>query len=84
MERKGKSISKGDRSDSLLLPQTPAATGDRSLLCFSVLPAPPGLILGWEKEAQLGLPGLNSPQRAPLGHLPLGLASDLSGLGFRA
>lgn len=31
----------GKGSDSLLLPQTPAATGDRSPLCFSALPAPP-------------------------------------------
>lgn len=31
----------GKGSDSLLQPQTPAATGDRSLLCFSALPAPP-------------------------------------------
>lgn len=31
----------GKGSDSLLQPQTPAATGDWSLLCFSALPAPP-------------------------------------------
>lgn len=42
----------GKGSDSLLLPQTPAATGDRSPLCFSALPAPPwrappDLTVGW-------------------------------------
>lgn len=61
----------------------------QELLCFSALPAPPwhapplGLIVEWGQAAQLGLWGLNSPlPKIPLGHLLLGLAFGLGGLGF--
>lgn len=58
----------GKGSDSLLLPQTPAATGDGSPLCFSALPAPPwrappDLTVGWGAGAIAGPAGTELPAK---------------------
>lgn len=76
----------GKGSDSLLLPQTPLPLGAGACSALQHFlppllgmppPPPPGLTVDGGQEAQLGLWGLNYPQKAPRSISSLGLALGL-------